>query len=60
MYEEFIGLSLEEATLKAKSYSMHIRITYKDGEHMFLTEDRQLFRLNLHIENNKVIKAYRG
>ena len=55
--EGFIGLSLDEVKKLAESKNMKIRVAKQDKKAFFLTFDFLTNRINLYMENGKVIQA---
>ncbi|OGZ94910.1 MAG: hypothetical protein A3H69_04260 [Candidatus Sungbacteria bacterium RIFCSPLOWO2_02_FULL_47_9] len=55
-----VGLSESEATERIKAVGMRARIMWKDGQAHEGTCDARSDRVNLHIKDGKVIKAYIG
>ena len=55
-----VGLSESEAIKRIEANGMRARITWKDGRTFMGTTDARRDRVNLHIKDGKVIKAYIG
>ena len=60
MADSVIGLSKEEAIAKLNAQGYHARITNQDGKSKAVTADLNPSRVNLHVDNGKVVKAYLG
>ncbi len=54
------GLTEAEAKVKIEEAGLVARVTSKDGQPLIVTRDYRLDRVNLHIEKEKVTKAYTG
>lgn len=54
---DYVGLSESEAANKAKSANQVYRIVERDGEGLPINSDRNQYRLNFTVSNDKVIKA---
>lgn len=58
--KDWIGLSLEEANQKAESLGLLIRVIEKNGTPFMVTADVKSNRVNVRINNNKIIGAHTG
>lgn len=54
------GLSLIEATQAVQKDGGTIRVTYRNGEHLAATEDYNEDRVNVALDHNIVICAFKG
>jgi len=52
-YDDLIGLTIDEA--KAARPGNAIRVVMKDGEHYMVTMDYRMDRINVHIEDGKIV-----
>lgn len=58
--EKLLGMNGEQASKKIKDDGFICRIVEQDGESYIITDDLRSDRVNLRINNNKVIEAHRG
>lgn len=58
--ESYVGLSINEATEKAKTHGLASRITRQDGVPRIVTEDYKPYRLNFQIEKEIVTNCNTG
>ncbi len=54
------GLTEEQAAAKIKEAGMEPRIMWRDGKYLMGTTDARRNRVNLHIKDGKVVRAYIG
>ncbi len=57
---EYEGLTLEEATEKAKGRGFTVRIVEQDGKAFMLTMDFINNRINFRLRNGLILEAYAG
>jgi hypothetical protein len=57
---EYEGLTLEEATEKAKRRGFTVRIVEQDGKAFMLTMDFINNRINFRVRNGLILEAYAG
>ena len=57
--EEYVGLSLQEATKRAESAGLTLRVLGTDGDCMDRTDDRRSNRVNFYVESETVRTAAR-
>lgn len=57
---KFIGLSLDDARNQIMGYGYSSRVTKVDGRALIVTRDYDPLRLNLSIENNRVVNVTVG
>jgi hypothetical protein len=55
-----LGLTEAEAVIKIKEAGLRSRIKSRNGKAFVGTEDVNLNRVNLHVENDLVVRAYFG
>lgn len=55
-----LGLTEAEAVLKIKEAGLRSRLKARNGKSFIGTEEVGLDRVNLHVENDLVVKAYFG
>lgn len=55
-----IDWHLDVAELWLKEYDFDYRIVREDDEYFFVTDDLKSDRLNIEIENNKIVKITNG
>jgi hypothetical protein len=58
--EDAVGMDVEEVKRAALEGGAGFRITRLDGVPRVVTQDYKPFRVNVHVENGKVVKAYGG
>lgn len=58
--EDLIGKTTEEARELCTKNNLKFRVTLEDGKAYIITMDLHGDRVNVHVENGIVIKAYRG
>ncbi len=58
--DEFVGLTMEQATELASSRGLFIRLAGEDGECLPLTDDIRSERINIELRNGVVITADKG
>jgi hypothetical protein len=57
---QWLGLSLQEAYIKAENDGLSTRVSEIDGKPVMLTMDFKSNRINFRIRGNKIIEAYTG
>jgi hypothetical protein len=57
---QIVGKTLDQAKALCESAGMRLRITREDGEAKIVTMDYRTDRVNVHLENGKVVKATIG
>ena len=57
---EYVGKTLEEATVFATEGGFIVRVVEKDGNSFMLEHDAKSNRLNFRLRNNIVIDVYGG
>lgn len=58
--EDVIGMEKQAAIDFCKTQGVKVRVRSEDGKSFIGTADYRMDRINLHIENGKVVKANRG
>jgi len=57
---EYLDKTLEEATEKATTAGLVVRVVEKDGEHMMLDMSNRGDRINFRVRNNIITAAFGG
>lgn len=58
--QEIIGMEVDEAIETIEGAGLKARIAMEDGQPFMLTMDYRMDRINLDIQNGKVIGTHRG
>jgi len=58
--EHLVGLALAEAVARATSKGYVVRLAKEDGSEFVLTADHNSRRLNLEVDNGRVVSASAG
>jgi hypothetical protein len=57
---KLVGKTEEQARVLIERAGLRVRISGRDGEHYILTMDYWIDRVNIYIENDKVVEASIG